>query len=272
MGSEADRGSTNQSRERGEACQGQSALTVLSRLSGMTFPATPMGLVLAPHPDDFDAIAVTLRRCLQAGVELRLVVLTGAASGVEDGYHGAVTKGEKQARREAEQRASCRFFGLPESKILFLRLAEDAAGHLVYDEANRRRLRAVLLDLHPDLVFMPHGNDSNPDHQRCHALLMEIVRADRLTLLACLNRDPKTIAMRTDWLVGFGETEAAWKGELLRFHDSQHQRNLNTRGYGFDERVLQVNRQIAAEHKSAWPYAECFELECLMNKKENVNG
>lgn len=223
------------------------------------FPPAARATVLAPHPDDFDAIGVTLRWCRDAGMTLHLAVLTGGASGVQDGYRGARTDREKRAIREEEQRASAGFFGLPAEAVTFLRLAEGADGHLVSDTASHECVRGLLLRTRPDVVFMPHGNDSNPDHQRGHAMFTDIAASERLNVLVCLNRDPKTVAMRPDFYVGFGEPEAWWKGELLRFHQSQHQRNLDTRGYGFDERVLRVNRQIAAERGLTCSHAECFE-------------
>ena len=227
------------------------------------FPVTARIAVIAPHPDDFDAIGVALRLCRDAGMDLELAVLTGGASGVEDGYRGVTTPGAKGDLREEEQRASCRFFGLADDRVTFLRLAEDAEGDLAPDPANRKRLRAYLLERRPNVVFMPHGNDSNADHRHCHAMVDGIAREERLAVLACLNRDPKTIAMRADLYAGFGDEVAAWKAELLRFHQSQHRRNLNTRGHGFDERILRVNRQIAAELGGAWPYAESFQVERL---------
>jgi hypothetical protein len=69
--------------------------------------------------------------------------------------------------------------------------------------------------------------------------------------------------MRCDVYTPFGEDLAAWKGELLRFHRSQHQRNLNRRGAGFDERILAVDRQNAAICSADAPYAEAFEVECF---------
>ena len=66
--------------------------------------------------------------------------------------------------------------------------------------------------------------------------------------------------MRVDVHCAFGEDEAAWKAQLLRHHRSQHERNLRTRGTGFDARVLQVNRQAADALGAPMPYAEAFEL------------
>ena len=104
---------------------------------------------------------------------------------------------------------------------------------------------------------MPHWNDTNAGHSRTYSMFKKL----GVDLTIYLNRDPKTIEIRQDIYTLFNEDDAKWKAELLRCHKSQHQRNLNTRGHGFDERVLQVNRQIAKESNSPTPYAEVFEIE-----------
>jgi hypothetical protein len=119
---------------------------------------------------------------------------------------------------------------------------------------------------------LPHGNDPNAGHRRTYAFFRQSVQEERLTLVACLNRDPKTIAMRNDLYLVFGSEIATWKGEMLRIHQSQHQRNLNRRGYGFDERVLAVNRRIAETLGPGVEYAEAFELESYgpVNDDQNL--
>lgn len=230
-------------------------------LLDLLIPASLRVAILAPHPDDFDAIGVTLRHLRDNGNSLDLAVLTSGASGVEDGFGGAFTKETKGVLREAEQRESCRFFGLSEDHVTFLRLAEDPEGHPAENNANRDQVRAFILDKHPDLICMPHGNDSNAAHRRTYRFFQRIVHEERLTLAAFLNRDPKTLAMRADLYTLFGEAEARWKAELLRFHRSQHQRNLNQRGFGFDERILRENRGNAAGWEAKGSHAEVFELE-----------
>lgn len=230
------------------------------RLERIAIEAPLRVLVLAPHPDDFDAIAVTLRHLHRHGATIELAVLTGGASGVEDGYGGAHDDAAKAALREAEQRASCAAFGLPDERCAFVRLAEDARGHPLDDDANRNAVRALLRRHRPDLVFMPHGHDSNVGHQRVFALFDAAARAEGLAAWACLNRDAKTIAMTTDLVTAFDDDAARWKAGLLRLHASQQQRNLRSRGHGFDERVLAVNRDAAREAGAGLPYAETFEL------------
>jgi len=214
-------------------------------------------LVLAPHPDDFDAIAVTLKIFRDNGNRIELAVISGAASGVEDSFcenHPGLTKAEI---RELEQLDSCSFFGLSESQVSFLRLEEDETGAPMESEDNLAIMKKYIQKIKPDIVFMPHWNDTNAGHQRTYSMFKKIAE----NVIIYLNRDPKTIKMRQDIFTLFDEEDAKWKAELLRRHTSQHQRNLNTRGYGFDERVLQVNRQIAKESGCSAPYAEVFEID-----------
>ncbi len=234
----------------------------------LSFPASARLLVLAPHPDDFDAIGVTMRHFRDKGNPIDVGVVTSGASGVEDSFCTPSTLEMKALVRESEQQESCRFFGLPEDRLTFLRLLEDDSGHPIESDENVGRIRRYLIEKQPEVVFLPHGNDSNPGHQHTHSMLRTLATELGFPQVAFLNRDPKTIEMRDDAYMVFGETEAAWKAELLRNHRSQHQRNLNTRGYGFDERILRVNREIAAKYVGAdHQYAEAFEVELFAREE-----
>ena len=202
--------------------------------------------VVGPHPDDFDVIAVTLRRLLARGGSLKLAVVTSGWSGVEDAFAGSPSRRRKGELREAEQRASAARFGLPPEDLVFLRLREDAQGELAEDEDSRRALDAWLAGAQADILFLPHGDDSNPTHRRVFEWVRDWMLQARRPLVALLNRDPKTARFRTDIYTAFSPGEADWKGELLRCHASQHTRNLRARGIGFDQRILDVNRAGAA--------------------------
>jgi hypothetical protein len=122
-------------------------------------------------------------------------------------------------------------------------------------------LRALLDSLRPAWVVLPHGHDTNIGHQRIAAMLRRIAPEAGRPAVALFSRDPKTIGLRMDIYHAFGEEDAQWKVQLLRFNDSQHQRNLHTRGHGFDERILDMNRQIARDLGLQELYAEAFEAE-----------
>ena len=217
-------------------------------------------LVLAPHPDDFDAVGVTLRFLSQRGHSINVgVVRTG--SGVEDVSGVGLTPEDMASIREREQRNSLRFFGLPDHCLTFFPLTPTAEGQPVGKLPQPSAVESLVSELAPDIVFLPHGNDTNGSHRAMHELFTQITKHSGEPVAAFLIRDPKTVEMRTDLYMPFGQEEAKWKAELLRFHDSQQQRNLRTRGHGFDQRILDVNKHIARDLSLDTKYAEAFEVE-----------
>jgi LmbE family N-acetylglucosaminyl deacetylase len=216
--------------------------------------------VVAPHPDDFDVIAVTLRHFQRASAQIAVAVLASGASGVDDGFVTEAAPDAKRRIREREQEASCAFFGLPEGQLHFLRLAEDASGHLSDGTANSERVSGFLARWQPEFVFLPHGNDPNLAHQRTFAMVADALSRQRSAATMWLNRDPKTIAMREDVYVVFDDDAAAWKRALLRHHASQQARNLRVRGQGFDDRILLANAKTASSAGRPDAFAETFEL------------
>jgi len=228
-------------------------------ISSTTFPAGMRVMFIGPHPDDFDANGLTLRYLRDGGSELRVLVVSGG-SGVEDSYCVTSTQEVKERIREREQRASCRFFGLPGEALTFLHIDKDGEAQPVDSPANLRLLTEHVLSFKPDVIMLPHGNDTNQGHRVMHRMVTKAALRAKSPIALLLSRDPKTISMRTDLYTAFGEAEATWKATLLRFHDSQHQRNLCSRGHGFDERILAENRRAALELGLDAPYAEAFEL------------
>ena len=225
--------------------------------------ATLRCAVLAPHPDDFDAIGIVMRRLHTAGHEIHVAVLTSGWTGVDTGWNGAETPAIKTALRIEEQRRSCGFFGLPPERLRFLELREDEQAHQLDDAPNHAAVKGYLADLRPHAVFLPHGNDSNIAHQRTYAMMRSAVALAKLDVRAFLNRDAKTLGMRGDAYVSFDADEARWKAELLRFHASQQARNLRARQRGFDDRVLDLNATAARELSLDAPYAEVFQLQAF---------
>ena len=240
-----------------------------SLLAGNPAPIDSIGfspalrlLVLAPHPDDFDAIAITLRYLQARGNEIHLAVLSGGSKGVQDSYTSPQPSWEQKAQlREQEQLSSCAFFGLSPSRISFLRLPEAADGELAQDSSCQARVHNQINQTAPDILFLPSGNDINSGHQRTYDMARKAVQDLGKSLLALYNKDAKTLKFQTDLYTGFSQSQADWKSSLLRFHDTQQARNIATRGHGFDDRILSFNRTLAQELGLEDPYAETFQVE-----------
>ena len=218
-------------------------------------------LVLAPHPDDFDTIAITLKYFQARGNDIHLAVLSGGSQGVQDSYANPPTREQKARLREQEQMDSCRFFGLDPARLHFLHLPEAEDGELAHNTSYAARLRQQISKTSADILFLPHGDDSNSGHRRSYAMARAATRDLGKPRLALYNKDAKTLSFRTDLYVGFDETRADWKRTLLRFHDSQQARNIEIRGHGFDDRILNFNRTLAQSLTLEAPYAEAFQAE-----------
>jgi LmbE family N-acetylglucosaminyl deacetylase len=216
-------------------------------------------LVFGPHPDDFDVIAVTLRRAAWNGASIDLAVMTTGANGVDDEDFPGLDRAGKAELRQSEQVASCAAFGLPRARQHYLRLDEGPTGELTVDARSLGIVHELLSRRVPDLVVLPHPNDPNRAHQRTFLLVRQALEASRSGAILLLNCDPKTLEIRLDLGVTFNAAEAEWKGSLLRQHDSQQRRNMRTRGRGLDTRILELNAGLARRIGSA-AYAEAFEV------------
>jgi|WetSurMetagenome_2_1015567.scaffolds.fasta_scaffold221024_2 LmbE family N-acetylglucosaminyl deacetylase len=231
------------------------------RLDRLDLPRAWRVLALAPHPDDFESTAVAHRWFRDRGNPIGLLVLSSSANGVEDSFCDPPTPEAKAAVREEEQRAGLRMFGLGEDRMRLQRLRVAwPGGYIVDDERNYAAFERAAAELGWDLAVLPHGDDSNPDHRLTYRWWRRLAASAGRPTAALLFRDPKTIEMREDIALPFDAETAAWKAGLLRCHRSQHERNLRTRGHGFDERILRGDRAAAARLGFGEPYAETFEL------------
>ena len=217
-------------------------------------------LVTAPHPDDFDAISVTLRRMVQAGHTL-FAAVAQTGSGIDPIYGAGMNQQDRTALRNREQESSFKFFGIEPSHYQILALENEPDDQVAYSQDNIAVLEGIVREIKPDVLFMPHGNDTNRAHRDMCRMMQDIAKRMDWPIALMLNSDVKTVEMRKDVYTAFDREEAAWKGELLRHHDSQHQRNLRVRGHGFDDRVLMLNERTAKGLGLSAPYAESFEIE-----------
>ena len=102
-------------------------------------------------------------------IELAVV---STSSGVEDSYRNCSSNAEKAKIRGQEQRQSCRFFGLDENRITFLDFLKEDQTQPIEISENTEMLRKYISAKQPDIVFLPHGNDTNASHKRMYLMLV----------------------------------------------------------------------------------------------------
>jgi LmbE family N-acetylglucosaminyl deacetylase len=244
-------------------------------------PKSGKALVLAPHPDDPESVVVTTRMMMKAGCSLQYCVATLSPAGVEDAFAekalrdgNDTLKSIKENMRRDEQLEAAKLFGLTADRVDFLGLNEACLD----SPKNEEILEKYLDQADLNIALLPCGNDSNRTHRwvfqafRKWALFTAQLR--RRPILALYNEDPKTIEMRTDLLVFFGQKTCEWKKQLLLAHASQQQRNINSTGIGFDHRILSINERCAKNNKGSlqkegrahpnMEFAENFEMEMFL--------
>jgi hypothetical protein len=139
----------------------------------------------------------------------------------------------------------------------------DAEGQPADQPGNVQILAGIVERTQADLVFLPHGNDTNAGHRQTWAMFRKVAGDLGRPVTGVYNHDPKTISLRIDAVMPFGKALADWKGELLRHHRSQQHRNLLHRGYGLDARILDANRRMGEKLGFAPQFAEAFEIEAF---------
>jgi len=239
-------------------------------------PADTKVLVLGPHPDDPESVAITCRILMHLGCDIWTTIVSISPSGVEDEYaqrwqnnDSIFLQKKKIEIRRREQTLAIERFGFPLDRLTFLGIEEDKG---LDSPNNSAKIRDHLLSVAPDIVIMPIGKDSNPTHARVYQVFREYAKDLTLkkekSVVALYNEDPKTFEIRHDLFVLFGKESADWKRALLRVHDSQQQRNIHSRGMGFDERILRMNhlsyrrlQEMLPHADSPANYAEVFEIE-----------
>ncbi|MBX6314528.1 MAG: PIG-L family deacetylase [Isosphaeraceae bacterium] len=114
-------------------------------------------LVIAPHPDD-ESIGcggiIGLHRRL--GDRVRAVFLTSGERGLS-----ALPVAVAQSTREAEARAAAEVLGI--EHLDFLRLPD--LGLLETICPGGQQLGAILAAWMPDVIYLPHAEESHPDHR-----------------------------------------------------------------------------------------------------------
>ena len=255
--------------------------------SKVRLPTCGRVLVLGPHPDDPESVAITCRLLMRSGCDIWYAIVSMSPSGVEDEYaqrrqtSDSISLQDKKIEiRRREQTRAAQMFGLTLDRLVFLCIEEDEN---VDSPENQARIKNHLESVAPDIVIMPIGKDTDPIHAWVYKVFRRYARDLTLKLgksvIALYNEDPKTIEIRKDLLILFGEEGADWKGALLRTHDSQQQRNIRNRGMGFDERILRTNHlsckglsEISPPARSSAKYAEVFELELFDFLQTSTDG
>src|SRR5262245_60793810 len=120
-------------------------------------------LVIAPHPDD-EVIGCggSLIKCARRGDRVVAIFLTSGELGLKH-----LPAKEAWQIREAEAKKCTKILGI--SAIHFLRLPDWMANEHVKEGG--AQLLPILRQEQPEIIYLPHPQESHPDHQAALAIV-----------------------------------------------------------------------------------------------------
>jgi LmbE family N-acetylglucosaminyl deacetylase/O-antigen/teichoic acid export membrane protein len=139
----------------------------------VSFPATRRALVLAPHPDD-ETIGCGGTVALLAGHGAAVTVAVATSGEMSVAVDGS--SAEVAERRRQEATAACRLLGT--SEPIFLGLPDG--GLMANRAVLASRIRQLLVESRPGVVFAPWPLDAHPDH-----MALAVALADALDGRGC---------------------------------------------------------------------------------------
>jgi N-acetylglucosamine malate deacetylase 1 len=199
-------------------------------------------LVLAPHPDD-ETIGCggTLCQHIERKDSVEVVFLTSGELGLRE-----APKEEAHRVREAEAHKACAALGI--SKLHFLRLPDWELNENT--EAALKALTPVLERANPTLIYLPHPQESHPDHAATLPLTLESCEKANLTGVKLFTYEVWSPFRTCDSVVDISSYMDR-KLEALSHYVSQ----LNDRDY------IQATKGLGAYRAALWKrgaYAEAF--------------
>ena len=170
-------------------------------------------------------------------------VLVGA--GIAGSFAGAAFAAASPEK--AEQQAAAASLGV--EQVTFWDVPD---GGLTASKQNADRLRELLEEMQPDLVYLPSFLDNHPDHQITTALLARTVQDTKLSFYCGMYET--TVPILPNTLV---DISAEMEGKLhaLREHRSQLE------SVDYVELVSALNRWRSGTHGQTAQYAEAFYMD-----------
>ncbi len=199
-------------------------------------------MVLAPHPDDEACIAATLAAHVARGDQLAVIIVTdGRASrqlGLNEDQVAARRREEAERARDLLRPDRWEWLGLPD--------LDFEEGVLM------EKLRVLLDELRPDIIYAPSCVDGHPDHLRCASALARTVPLDvqRIRIRCFQVQIPLTPVLVNLAIDGSAYAELAQKA--LETYGSQHESLA---------RLIRTKRYAAKLYGGARWVDEFWELE-----------
>ena len=170
-------------------------------------------IIIAPHPDDeVFGCGGLIARLVADGHAPHVIELTGGGGS----HRGCCSTSESEiisARRELTHKAMSAL-GLPEWHLHELNFTDGNIGEGNPEE--KKQLVALILEIKPDVILVPHHGDGWPDHLAARELGIELAGDDLEVYEYCV------------WMWYYRQKNLDWQnGYVLKMSQAEHQKKLD---------------------------------------------
>lgn len=182
------------------------------KVKPLSFEKSQRVIAIAPHPDDeVFGCGGLISRLVSRGAVPHIIVLTGGG-----GSHRSCCSTPEvsiiSARRKLTHKAMA-ILGLAESQLHEMNFADGHLGEGNQEE--RQKLKALIEEIKPDVILVPHHGEGWPDHLAARELGIELANRNTKVYEYCV------------WMWYYHQKELDWKnGYILRMTESEHQKKL----------------------------------------------
>jgi len=178
----------------------------------LSFEKLQRVVIIAPHPDDevFGCGGLIARLVTEESAPY-VIVLTGGG-GSHRGCCSTLEVDIISARRELTHKAMA-ILGLPESHLHEMNFADGCIGKGNQEE--RQKLEALIKEIKPDVLLVPHHGEGWPDHLAARELGIELVDKNTTVYEYCV------------WMWYYRQKNLDWKNAYtLKTNEDEHQKKL----------------------------------------------
>ena len=181
-----------------------------------SLPLTDDTVIIAPHPDDeVIGCAGLIQALVERGTPPHVIILTGG----EASHRGCCDTSDMTiiAARHQLTLDAAATLGLPESHIHCIHYPD---GGVNFEHPETERLRALLSELAPQSVFVPHRGEGWNDHLQAAEITKHLLKGQKVSIYEyCV------------WMWYYNVWHLDFKhAHVLRMSRAQHQRKLRAMG------------------------------------------
>ncbi len=171
-------------------------------------------IIVAPHPDD-EVLGCSglIQRMIENGKQMHVVILSGGGKS-----HQGCCHIDESTLIESRRNLSRKAAAILELPLDQLHLLDYPDGNISFNNPETQSLQALIEEISPDAIFVPHRNEGWSDHIEAGNIVREIIR---------IKSTPIQLYEYCVWFWYYNTWNVDWKNAfVLKMNQREHRIKL----------------------------------------------